>query len=251
MSNFSDKVSTESNIKHHRYLINAYEIFGGRGVFGIGKEWHEHWDHSSALFLSTVRQFSSKAAPAGKMLYTNSLHEHYRHTVRAQVVLRTTEELKSMDPERRRCYYPHEKKLQAFEEYSKVNCELECTWKVALGECGCVPWFLKEHFPYARLCTWHGNACFKQYVQNYSAGSTATHCSSECLNDCETFTFEVDAKGEGRKIFNIIPGDFESKCLSGSPLEEYQEMACEYLLTRMNNTHSLVMKMIPNDPESL
>ena len=66
---------------------------------------------------------------------------------------------RSMDPKKRNCYFHDEKTLEFFPMYTEPNCMLECAWRAAAGNCGCVPWFLKskERFTGDRICEIFGN----------------------------------------------------------------------------------------------
>lgn len=223
-------------------------MLGARGVLGIGNEWYEHYNGGdSSIFMTAARQFSSKASPGGKILLNGYFEQHYKHELGVQVVFRNTEEFKSMHPLGRKCYYPREKDLQIFPEYNQVSCELECIWKDSLGKCGCMPWFLREHFPSAKMCNWHGNRCFKQNVEDYSSGVLPPQCSTECLDDCEKHAIEIRSIEAYGGSYKVLPGEFERKCLAGGYLEEYQTLACNHFQSRLNNTHPVVMKMIPKN----
>lgn len=79
--------------------------------------------------------------------YSNDL------TVSFSRVANTTAEFMQLSSSQRGCYFEDEVKLDFFPQYSKANCLLECAWNRAKHECGCVPWFLKEHhFPAAWMC---------------------------------------------------------------------------------------------------
>ncbi|XP_055527902.1 pickpocket protein 28-like [Wyeomyia smithii] len=50
----------------------------------------------------------------------------------------TTRSLESYTPERRQCFFNHERYLQFFRVYTQDNCELECLTNYTLQYCGCV-----------------------------------------------------------------------------------------------------------------
>ena len=74
--------------------------------------------------------------------------------------------------------------------YSKANCILECAWKEAAEDCGCVPWYLKRNFADSRMCELLGNACFKRMVGDRER-SLRDRCEDKCPRDCETTEFEI------------------------------------------------------------
>lgn len=81
-------------------------------------------------------------------------------------IVKTTDEFRSLSPKKRNCLYPKEKHLDFFPEYSETSCVLECAWSRAARECGCVPWFLRGHFPDRPMCELTGNACFRSIVDD-------------------------------------------------------------------------------------
>ncbi len=72
--------------------------------------------------------------------------------VTVENVLEGTEAFGDLALEQRGCYYPSEVELEHFSVYSEGNCYLECAWEAAGDRCGCVPWFLAEHFPGKHIC---------------------------------------------------------------------------------------------------
>lgn len=50
-----------------------------------------------------------------------------------------TNDVAKLRPEIRNCYFYNEKKVNAMERYSYINCLAECRAKLAYDLCGCVP----------------------------------------------------------------------------------------------------------------
>ncbi len=74
--------------------------------------------------------------------------------------------------------------------YSESNCILECSWKRAAKDCGCVPWYLaKDHFPTSPLCSLEENACFSQLVADRY--KVSGECEESCLHDCEKTEYAI------------------------------------------------------------
>uniref|UniRef100_A0A182WEP0 Pickpocket n=1 Tax=Anopheles minimus TaxID=112268 RepID=A0A182WEP0_9DIPT len=72
---------------------------------------------------------------------TQSIRVPMNHalTVRLEPYLITTSEnVRSYSPEKRLCYYTHERYLRFFRIYTKRNCELECLANFTLHMCGCI-----------------------------------------------------------------------------------------------------------------
>lgn len=164
---------------------------------GIGREWYHVAKRIPLLFVSPRGHFIRKADVTHvKAIFPLEVAYRTGHEVTAEeVVLMTgTEEFRSIGPLRRQCYYPEEKTLKAFPTYSKTNCELECTWREALDDCGCLPWYLRELFPSASMCDNFGNSCFRKYMNAFNDGSQTFDCGGMCLNDCEGYSFNANAK---------------------------------------------------------
>ena len=49
--------------------------------------------------------------------------------------------IKSLNPSDRECYFPKERKLEAFEDYSISSCQLECGLDEISTSLECIPWF--------------------------------------------------------------------------------------------------------------
>ena len=115
---------------------------------------------------------------------------------------RITEDLESMDPSKRDCFYPEEKELSMFPAYSRANCELGCAWERAKRVCGCVPWFLMgRRQEWGSLCDSIGNSCFKTIVDNRHRDSddeeeedrSGDQCEKGCLPDCTITEFKLES----------------------------------------------------------
>uniref|UniRef100_A0A182SYF3 Pickpocket n=1 Tax=Anopheles maculatus TaxID=74869 RepID=A0A182SYF3_9DIPT len=53
-------------------------------------------------------------------------------------MITTSDGLRYYTPERRQCFFNHERHLKYFKVYTQQNCELECTTNYTLHRCGCV-----------------------------------------------------------------------------------------------------------------
>ena len=110
-------------------------------------------------------------------------------------VVKVKEDFKGLSPLSRNCYFPDEMDLDFFPIYSEPNCVLECAWKRAEKDCGCVPWILRGHFPKATVCEYFGNICFQEIVDNRYPDLEET-CSGICLSDCEVIQYQVSEKAQ-------------------------------------------------------
>lgn len=128
-----------------------------------------------------------------------------------------------MSPNRRGCYFWYEKELNFFPIYSEENCIVECGWQSAAVECGCVPWYLNEHFPDALLCDQLlGQPCFDKIMTARS--DLDTKCIQQCLPNCITMDISI-----GDELFG--QADRSKSCK-----EAHDGLRCDYLESKTNNT---------------
>uniref|UniRef100_A0A182MVQ4 Pickpocket n=1 Tax=Anopheles culicifacies TaxID=139723 RepID=A0A182MVQ4_9DIPT len=67
------------------------------------------------------------------------------------ILFDTAPSVRRYNPQRRLCYYNHERYLRYFKVYSKFNCDIECLSNYTLKTCGCVPFSLPRSQD-ARIC---------------------------------------------------------------------------------------------------
>uniref|UniRef100_A0A182Q221 Pickpocket n=1 Tax=Anopheles farauti TaxID=69004 RepID=A0A182Q221_9DIPT len=67
------------------------------------------------------------------------------------LLIDTGPNVRQYKPNRRLCYYNHERYLRYFKVYSKFNCDIECLANYTLHMCGCVPFSLPRDKE-ARIC---------------------------------------------------------------------------------------------------
>ena len=56
----------------------------------------------------------------------------------------STNDIESIAPEDRKCYYEDEMDLTFYEEYTFINCQLECAILEVETILGCIPWHLPK-----------------------------------------------------------------------------------------------------------
>lgn len=64
-------------------------------------------------------------------------------------VVRTADSLRGYAPNARGCYYPDERTLKYFKEYTQRNCELECLTDHTLENCRCVKFSMPREWNFA------------------------------------------------------------------------------------------------------
>lgn len=61
-------------------------------------------------------------------------------------VMVTSKGLRRYAPQKRGCYFQHERKLRFFKTYSREKCRLECLANFIKKECGCVAFYMPSQF---------------------------------------------------------------------------------------------------------
>ncbi|GBP43270.1 Pickpocket protein 28 [Eumeta japonica] len=95
-------------------------------------------------------------------------------------MITTSENLRSYPPHIRQCYFPSERKLRYFKEYTQKNCERECRANYTFARCGCV-WFNM-----AQALTIHE---MKLSLQAAVGNETEEAC--RCLPACDSVKYKI------------------------------------------------------------
>ena len=59
-------------------------------------------------------------------------------------IVSADDNIRSILPEKRECFFPDERHLALYKTYSFINCNMECKILQVESELGCVPWFLPK-----------------------------------------------------------------------------------------------------------
>ncbi|XP_039296213.1 pickpocket protein 28 isoform X2 [Nilaparvata lugens] len=113
-------------------------------------------------------------------------------------MMTTSSNLRSYSPERRQCYFAHERELAFFKVYTKKNCELECLTNHTLKECGCVAFYM----PSAKdtpICGPKKYYCLQRSYRKMITESLATmnkevgvDSSCNCLQSCTSLEYDAE-----------------------------------------------------------
>ena len=66
------------------------------------------------------------------------------HFVELSATTVSTNDINTLPPEARNCFFSAEGDLEFYEKYTHSNCRLECAIKEAASKFGCVPWHLPK-----------------------------------------------------------------------------------------------------------
>ncbi|KAF2887052.1 hypothetical protein ILUMI_19121, partial [Ignelater luminosus] len=137
-------------------------------------------------------------------------HERYFWVSLDQVVsasvipsmMTTSTELKHYDPQDRKCYFNHERRLRFFKIYTQRNCLFECLTNFTYQKCGCVGFYML-HDNTTRICGPAKRSCVKEanveflireakfrHKKRSSKQKKKVRCN--CLPSCTFLTYEIE-----------------------------------------------------------
>ncbi|GBP43268.1 Pickpocket protein 28 [Eumeta japonica] len=96
-------------------------------------------------------------------------------------MITTSEKLKSYAPHIRQCYFPAERKLRYFKEYTQKNCERECRANYTFAKCGCVWYNMAQELTIHEM---------KLALQAAAGNETKEGC--DCLPACDSVKYEAE-----------------------------------------------------------
>ncbi|CAH0564375.1 unnamed protein product [Brassicogethes aeneus] len=85
-------------------------------------------------------------------------------------MITTSDSVKMYNPQRRKCYFPSERKLKFFLKYTSLNCKLECLANYTLNECGCVGFYMPR-FNDTLLCGSASRECMRRAERKLQMGT--------------------------------------------------------------------------------
>lgn len=84
-------------------------------------------------------------------------------------MVHSSENLKSIKAEHRRCYFEGEKKLKYFKSYTENNCINECFSNFTLESCGCVSYNMLRNST-MKICQLYKNRCPEEAAVRFDKG---------------------------------------------------------------------------------
>lgn len=111
-------------------------------------------------------------------------------------VIRSDENLRSLAPTDRSCYFEGEKNLRFFKIYTKQNCLIDCFSNLMRQTCDCVPFDVVRE-PDTKVCGYAGNDSSCQYAmekdfKDYRPTGKLASCS--CLSLCDTISYDIEIR---------------------------------------------------------
>lgn len=125
-------------------------------------------------------------------------------------IIKTDEDLRSLNPRDRECYFDGEKTLKYFKKYSKMNCVIECTADFAIKYCGGCSNDLWKPVEDENYCFTKRESykCFDEFFMNFLRYDAPSSENCSCLPTCDSETFHMNyyysfAKNSDELIVNI------------------------------------------------
>jgi acid-sensing ion channel, other len=134
-------------------------------------------------------------------------------------IIRTDEDLRSYKPEKRGCYFEHERKLKYFQVYTRRNCEFEC-FKDNLNNdplLNCTPYFVVRDESEV-VCDYRQEVASRQ--QSLRALRDIAKCG--CLDECNSIKYKLDIIAHNIKNETETTFDFKFKDVNIVPFRRYQ-----------------------------
>lgn len=206
----------------HGYLLDVDDRDHSVYLRDYISKWYPRDSTSYSVLIAGRGQFSTGSLSTRKDIVQKIQYGHSNFLdtgLSYGSALKTTPEFRTLNPEKRECLFPDEKVLMFFPEYSEPSCMLECAWNRARDKCGCVPWFLGEHYPDSPMCEVRGNACFKIIIderyENAPDGCDEVTCPADCQHAEVSFeTTEGDWMEYGQVCTEHIKASEEEKIIA-------------------------------------
>ncbi|RZF48040.1 hypothetical protein LSTR_LSTR002106 [Laodelphax striatellus] len=106
-------------------------------------------------------------------------------------VVTTSEELRSLSPQDRGCYFDDEKKLKYFKIYTIRNCEIECETNITLKQCNC-SLLDQPHFHSTPICKPDKVHCYKEGLVQALDSENSENINCNCLPSCTELTYDIE-----------------------------------------------------------
>ena len=151
----------------------------------------------------------------------------------------------NLTPESRNCYYPDEKELVLFQNYSQDACTIECQIEYAMGimykkvSTKCTPWYLPK-WPNTPICNpWNAKE-FRNYLK-----AVPDDLCDYCKPDCEKTTYSTKtSQAKFRRCDNTNLGLTELCTLDDDPDPVQPAIYGDDLLLEYENTRERNAKYV-------
>ncbi|XP_058464039.1 pickpocket protein 28-like [Malaya genurostris] len=126
------------------------------------------------------------------------LNQEVTIAVKPQMIV-TAETLRNYAPERRQCFFDHERYLRFFQVYTQDNCELECLTNFTFRYCGCVK-FSMPHSNRTAICESNKIDCMilaenellEMDAVKHRKGEWNYRADCNCLPSCTSVQYDAE-----------------------------------------------------------
>ena len=135
-----------------------------------------------------------------------------------------------LKPEKRKCYFPHEKNLQFHSNYSQSACLFECgiSWAKDFSKLDCLPWYFPPlgEAKSSAICDPWDTQLFMEALRR----APRSECR-DCLSDCQTTSFTLSASAAPFRTCTDLNKGLSNLCKyssSMSPSMSSEQILQEY-----------------------
>ncbi|XP_065087706.1 pickpocket protein 28-like [Ochlerotatus camptorhynchus] len=153
-------------------------------------------------------------------------------------VIKTGKHLRSLPPNRRRCFFNDERYLRFFKTYTLYNCIMECISNYTFNSCRCVK-FSMPRTTGMKVCDASQIDCYNKVYQdmynlmlsNLMAGKPETDCN--CLPPCNSIQYDVE--------MSQIPFNFHEMAMALGLPAKYDSVDPAVMIVGFKERHYLPM----------
>jgi acid-sensing ion channel, other len=149
-------------------------------------------------------------------------------------IIRTDENLRTLDPTERGCYFPGERKLEYFQIYTRKNCEFEC-FSRALNdsEIHCVSYYaVRDNV--TEVCDYREELKLRRLTMIWSA----SNC--QCLDECDSLKYKTEVISHSLINKSEATLEFKFKDIGIVPLLRYQPFTFSDFLAQSGGILGLI-----------
>lgn len=103
-----------------------------------------------------------------------------------------SKDLREYQPEQRKCYMTHERKLKFFKSYTKTTCDVECLANYTITACGCVKFSMPRESS-TKICDYSQINCTINAKRHMLLSSDVEESACGCLPSCTEIDYELES----------------------------------------------------------
>ena len=175
---------------HPRRVLGPGALAGLSVVFKVDISDFDYVCRGSVQGFRILLNTPGDISRVGKQYFRVPLHQEIVVSVKPNMIS-TSHTLDDYTPDRRQCFFNHERELKFFKVYSQNNCEFECLVNATLARCNCVKFSMPRDND-TNICTHNERFCYDE---------TETDLMKEALN----LSLKSGRKKKSEKPCNCLP----------------------------------------------